>query len=290
MARIQLRRGTAAQWASINPVLASGEVGVETDTGYMKVGNGSAAWTSLPYQEGPPGPSAYDSAVSNGFVGTEAEWLASLKGDQGEPGQDGTDGTDGAPGAPGAPGPRGEGLYIDGRVATHAALPVAPGAGLALVVDADELLYVYDATIGWPAEGDGVVLGASAAQLAAKADLVGGKIPQSQIPAVAMVEFLGVAGSQSAMLALVGERGDWCTRTDLGTDWQLIADDASLLASWREHTYPQSPVSSVAGRTGAVILSKSDITDLPTDLLRGEVVSALPGSPVTGKLYLIPEA
>lgn len=30
---------------------------------------------------GPPGPSAYDIAVAGGFVGSEAEWLASLKGD-----------------------------------------------------------------------------------------------------------------------------------------------------------------------------------------------------------------
>lgn len=48
--QIQFRRGTAAQWTSTNPTLAAGEVGYETDTGYMKVGNGSTAWTSLAYQ------------------------------------------------------------------------------------------------------------------------------------------------------------------------------------------------------------------------------------------------
>ena len=47
--RIQLRRGTAANWTSANPTLAAGEVGVETDTGYAKVGDGSTAWTSLGY-------------------------------------------------------------------------------------------------------------------------------------------------------------------------------------------------------------------------------------------------
>src|SRR5690606_21535231 len=35
---------------------------------------------------GPEGPSAYEVAVANGFVGTEAQWLASLEGPQGEPG------------------------------------------------------------------------------------------------------------------------------------------------------------------------------------------------------------
>jgi hypothetical protein len=47
--RIQLRRDTAANWTSVNPVLSSAEVGVESDTLRMKVGNGSSAWNALPY-------------------------------------------------------------------------------------------------------------------------------------------------------------------------------------------------------------------------------------------------
>jgi hypothetical protein len=47
--QIQIRRGTAAQWTSTNPVLASGEQGFETDTNKMKIGNGSTAWNSLSY-------------------------------------------------------------------------------------------------------------------------------------------------------------------------------------------------------------------------------------------------
>jgi hypothetical protein len=47
--QIQLRRGTAAQWTSGDPTLAVGEMGVETDTGKIKVGDGSTAWTSLGY-------------------------------------------------------------------------------------------------------------------------------------------------------------------------------------------------------------------------------------------------
>ena len=48
--QIQLRRGTAAEWTSTNPTLAAGEQGFETDTGKMKIGDGSTAWTSLGYQ------------------------------------------------------------------------------------------------------------------------------------------------------------------------------------------------------------------------------------------------
>jgi hypothetical protein len=47
--QIQIRRGTAAQWTSSNPTLASGEQGFETDTNKMKIGNGSTAWNSLSY-------------------------------------------------------------------------------------------------------------------------------------------------------------------------------------------------------------------------------------------------
>jgi hypothetical protein len=46
---IKLRRDTAANWESTNPVLASGEEGYETDTGLRKVGNGTVAWMTLPY-------------------------------------------------------------------------------------------------------------------------------------------------------------------------------------------------------------------------------------------------
>ena len=46
---IQIKRGTASAWTSANTVLAAGEVGFETDTKKMKVGDGSTAWTSLTY-------------------------------------------------------------------------------------------------------------------------------------------------------------------------------------------------------------------------------------------------
>lgn len=47
--QIQLRRDTAANWTSANPVLAQGEFGVESNTLKAKLGNGSTAWNSLAY-------------------------------------------------------------------------------------------------------------------------------------------------------------------------------------------------------------------------------------------------
>lgn len=49
---IKLRRGTASEWTSANPVLGSGEPGVETDTGKMKYGDGTTNWNSLSYFSG----------------------------------------------------------------------------------------------------------------------------------------------------------------------------------------------------------------------------------------------
>ena len=47
--RVQLRRGTEQQWYDANPVLAAGEVGIETDTNTFKFGDGATAWRVLDY-------------------------------------------------------------------------------------------------------------------------------------------------------------------------------------------------------------------------------------------------
>lgn len=46
---IQLRRDTAANWVTANPVLHDGEIGIETDTRKRKCGDGTKAWNSLSY-------------------------------------------------------------------------------------------------------------------------------------------------------------------------------------------------------------------------------------------------
>lgn len=47
--QIQVRRDTAANWATVNPTLAQGEIGLETNTAKIKIGTGSTAWNSLAY-------------------------------------------------------------------------------------------------------------------------------------------------------------------------------------------------------------------------------------------------
>ncbi len=45
---LQIKRGTTAEWASANPILASGELGVDLTTFSLKSGNGTAPWSVLP--------------------------------------------------------------------------------------------------------------------------------------------------------------------------------------------------------------------------------------------------
>ena len=55
MATIQHKRGTAARWLEVDPVLAEGELGLETDTLKIKFGNGSSTWSALSYFTGGSG-------------------------------------------------------------------------------------------------------------------------------------------------------------------------------------------------------------------------------------------
>jgi hypothetical protein len=47
--QIQIRRDTSTNWTSANPILAQGEMGLETNTNKVKIGDGSSVWNSLSY-------------------------------------------------------------------------------------------------------------------------------------------------------------------------------------------------------------------------------------------------
>ena len=73
----------------------------------------------IPGPKGDPGESAYQTAVDHGFIGTEEEWLTSLKGDQGIPGPQGDTGTQGPQGIQG---PKGDPFTIAKTYATITAM------------------------------------------------------------------------------------------------------------------------------------------------------------------------
>ena len=47
-----LKRGTAARWAEVNPILDQGEPCFVYDTNRLKIGDGKTPWNDLPYIEG----------------------------------------------------------------------------------------------------------------------------------------------------------------------------------------------------------------------------------------------
>ena len=162
-----------------------------------------------------------------------------------------------------------------------------------------------------PADGtpyarkDGAWAGAATAAQGAKADAAvpatekgaangvatlgaSGKIPESQIPAVAITDVFTVA-SQAAMLALTAERGDIAVRSDLNKSFALAAEPASTLANWIELRTPTDAVLSVAGRTGAVTLSNTDVGAAPinTTLTDAAASSTLPATASTALTELL---
>jgi len=80
------RRDTAANWTAENPTLLAGEIGLESDTGYWKVGDGATAWTSLAYVTGlgaeiPVSRLADGSArqlLQTAANGTDVEWTSNI--------------------------------------------------------------------------------------------------------------------------------------------------------------------------------------------------------------------
>jgi hypothetical protein len=99
----------------------------------------------------------------------------------------------------------------------------------------------------------------------------GGKLTSAQIPDIAVSDYLGAVADQAAMLALTGQRGDWCTRTDLGTNWIITGSDPTQIGSWTQLSYPTAPVISVNGEVGAVVLDASDVGATP--LYNGDPVN-----------------
>jgi len=64
--RIQLRRGNASDWTSADPILAEGEIGLELDTGNIKIGLGTTSWENLQYSFDNTAAAAY--AISAGIA------------------------------------------------------------------------------------------------------------------------------------------------------------------------------------------------------------------------------
>jgi len=125
--KVQFRRGTAAEWAAANPVLAQGEAGYEYDTGKFKIGNGTLAWSSLSYSSGTTGPTGPAGAVGpTGPVSTQPSTVTVPTGPTG---------------------PQGTSINVRGSVAAVINLPASGNAvNDAYIVTATGNLHVWNGT------------------------------------------------------------------------------------------------------------------------------------------------
>ena len=111
---LQMKRMTKEQWKTSQYIPREGEPVCESDTGFMKVGDGTHRFSELKYMSGPQGergiqgiqgPPGRDGVVT--FENLSQAQRNSLKGDRGEQGPPGPAGPRGADGARGATGERG---------------------------------------------------------------------------------------------------------------------------------------------------------------------------------------
>jgi len=70
--KIQLRRGTAAEWTGANPVLMAGEVGVDTTNNNYRIGDGTTNWDDLPIATGEAAPEVKIEYSADGSTGWSA--------------------------------------------------------------------------------------------------------------------------------------------------------------------------------------------------------------------------
>lgn len=88
-----------------------------------------------------------------------------------------------------------------------------------------------------------------------------GKLDDSVIPSIAISDVYE-ANSEEAMLALSDAQvGDICVRSDVNKTYVLKAEPYSTLGNWVELKTPTDVVLSVNGKTGAITLTTSDITE-----------------------------
>ena len=195
------------------------------------------------------------------------------KGDTGLRGLDGANGRDGVDGKDGVDGVDGNGV-MDARIDFDGSLVIVLDNGTE--INAGEVV-PFDIAEKIKIIGNGG--GTSQYVLDTLASL------QASIDSISptlVITDTFVVGSQAAMIALTAaEKGDVAVRTDINKTFILTANPYSTLGNWQELLTPTDSVTSVAGRTGTVTLSTSDISGLGTMATQAASSVAITGGTAT---------
>lgn len=294
--RIQLRNDTASNWVTSNPVLLKGELGIEIDTGKMKVGDGATTWGTLSYLTSQieistvsPTTSDTDFDIGTLWIDTElgtvhilisstttAVWIrlvdsteiakvaASITADRLSTAR--TIGLTGdATGSTTFDGSENKTITVvlknSGVTAgTYTKLTVnAQGiVTSATAITEDDLPSISSSKI----TGLGTAATKDTGSTAGNVVLVNsdGKIDENLLPSLAITEVYEVV-SQTAMLALDAQVGDVAIRTDESKTYILSSTPATTVDNWKLLRTPTDTVLSVNSKTGTVVLTTTDIAE-----------------------------
>lgn len=295
--RIQIRNDIAANWVTENPILLKGEIGIENDTRKFKIGDGSTTWNTLKYASAhevqlntvDPTNTDVDYDIGSLWINTMAKttftlvaktatavWKRLVTAEEilvvaeaqvaqklktartiGITG-DGTGSTsfDGSANASitlvlknsGV----GAGTYTKLTVDAKGIVTAAEQLSAA---DIPELTLAKITDAGTAASKNVGTATGNVVEV-----LENGKIDENLLPAIAISETFEVA-SQAAMLALDAQTGDVAVRTDENKCYILKQKPANTLANWVLLRTPTDLVLSVNGKTGAVVLTTSDVAE-----------------------------
>lgn len=296
---LQLRTGSATQWAASTRILAVGEPGVETDSGRIKIGNGTDTWGSLPWSG-----AAISKSSSNGSLtinGADvvvytlptatADTLGGIKSSSGT-GKVTVDSSTGtasvASVASAAKLTTARTVSLSGDVAGSGSFDGS--ANLAITTALGTQAYTAGTYTKVTVNAKGIVTGVSSlaasdipsgipvskisglGTAATKATgtssgnipVLGsdGKLDTAVLPALAITDTF-TATSKAAMLKLTAQTGDVCiinSGDDKGT-YILTADDPTVAANWSQMMAPTDAVQSVNGKTGVITLTTANISE-----------------------------
>ena len=291
-----MRNDPAATWATQNPILSKGEIGIENDTRKFKIGDGSTAWNGLKYASGgnvelntiAPTENDVDFEIGTIWVDTVAKkayllfsktttatWIELATSNSTVAKANTADKLSTARtftlnGAVVETAKNFDGsgnltftlvLENSGVTAgTYTKLTVNEKGivtGFATLTAADlPSITLSKITDAGSAAGKDVGISAGNVPMLG-AD---GKLDTSVLPALAITQTYTV-NSQSEMLALNAQQGDVAIRTDVVKTFILAGTNPATLTDWVELQTPDCKVLSVNGKTGAVVLSTSDITE-----------------------------
>lgn len=294
--KLQLRNDTAANWGITNPVLLKGELGIELDTEKIKVGDGATAWNELEYfgnyvekKAAAPTSSDVDYEVGTLWLDTKnsalyvlvaksstATWVRlvmsseigvvaeattaqklktartiSITGDG-----NGSTTFDGSANATLA--------FVLANTGVSAGTYTKFTVNAKGLITKAELLSANDIpTIpNTKVSGLGTAATKNVGTGAGNVVEVGsdGKIAESLLPAIAITDTFAVS-NEKEMLALTAQVGDIAVRADVNKSFILKTAPASVAENWLELKSPDCKVISVNGKTGAVVLSTSDVLE-----------------------------